>query len=451
MAKCKPNTAPGPDGIKFAVLKKLPNSIFATLTTTFNHCLTHGYFPERWKKAHGRMILKPGKEKTNVRSYRPISLLNTTGKLFERILSKRLMCHFNESNFFNLWQKAYQPNKEASDILYRLTEEIKYGEHSAGKPWYTTAVSLDVEKAFDAVWHNGLRYKLGHLNLPHEICRILSSFLDNRTISVMMQSSLSKPVRLLAGTPQGSVLSPLLYLVFVNDVPLGTSNGCHAGQFADDVNLWSTSRNSRLTHLRLQNTLNAMDKWCSRWRVQMNADKTQVVTFRRGTARFPKPLEFCGKQLKESDTLTILGIKIGKTNKLRTHCKEKAAKAMQRANLLKCLRGRKWGASKETLVQLYVQYIRPILEYGAVAFSSDNNKDIKILEIAERKALRIALMVGPRTPGEVLYREANIQPIGERMKLLRTRTIERIDESSKGVQDLFALGLITGAREPDSL
>lgn len=445
LSKCKSNTAPGPDGIKFAVLKRLPEGILATISVLFSLCLFHGYFPDRWKKAHGRMILKPGKDKTNVRSYRPISLLSTTGKLFERVISKRLTCYLEEISFFNPWQKAYQSRKEASEIIYRLTEEIRYGELNVGRPWYTTALSLDVEKAFDAVWHDGLRYKLAQLGLPPEICRIVSSFLNNRSVRVKVKSTLSDSVSLMAGTPQGSVLSPLLYLIFVNDAPLGASNGCHAGQFADDINIWTTTRNKRLTHIRLQRILREIEKWCSKWRIQMNAEKTQLVSFKRNTSNLSQPLTFFGKTLKESKTLTILGLKIGKISRFTTHCKEKAAKAMQRANLLKMLRGKMWGANRKTLLRLYIQYIRPVLEYGAVAYSKTHKKATEILAIAERKCLRIILSVGPRTSRKILYKETGIQHIRKRLKHLRARTIQRFDKANQGIQDMHALGRVTGA------
>ena len=165
---CRVRSASGPDGISYMLLKHLPECIITALAKLYNTCLITGYFPRRWKEANGIMLAKPGKDHTLATSYRPISLLCTTGKLFERIIARRLTDHFDEIGFFNEWQRAYLRGKEANEIVYRLAEEIDLSRQAG---WSTTAISLDVEKAFDSVWHEGLRYKLLHTGLPIGICR----------------------------------------------------------------------------------------------------------------------------------------------------------------------------------------------------------------------------------------------------------------------------------------
>ena len=178
-----------------------------------------GYFPVAWKSATGTMLHKPGKEAKKPGSYRPISLLSCVGKLFKKVISTRLNFHLTDIKFFNQIQRAFRQGLEGGEHLYRLTEEIA----ATKKKGFKTAVaSLDVEKAFDSVWHNGLRHKLAaaKLQLPTKLVRLLSSYLDGRTIQVKVGQTLSRPITVLAGTPQGSVLSPTLFNVFVNDIPL---------------------------------------------------------------------------------------------------------------------------------------------------------------------------------------------------------------------------------------
>ena len=112
------------------------------------------------------------------------------------------------------------------------------------------------------MWHDGLRYKLSQIGLPVKLVRLLSSFLSDRTISVRVAGELSEPVGLKAGTPQGSVLSPLLYLIYVNDVPINPATSkCDGGQFADDISLWTLAKSTKVTRLRLQRALSDLELW----------------------------------------------------------------------------------------------------------------------------------------------------------------------------------------------
>ena len=428
--KCKSRGSPGPDGLSFIVLKHLPDNTLGVMLSIFNECLIFGYFPGRWKNAHGVMLPKPGKDHSSPSSYRPISLLNTTGKLFERIVNRRLMGHLSDISFFNEWQRAYLPNKEASEIVYRLTEEIK--EASKHQKWFTTAFSLDVEKAFDSVWHNGLKYKLYSLGLPDGMCRLLSSFLHERTISVRIHPALSPPVPLQAGTPQGSVLSPLLFLIYVNDIPLDSSE-LRAGQFADDITAWRSGTKKDVMQLKIQRTLNSIQAWCSKWRIKLNVEKTQMVTFK--SRKYVEQFYIFREEIEETSSLKVLGVKIGKFGSLLEHCKERAAMANQRTNLLRMLRGKGWGANVKTLTQLYIQYIRPVLEHGAVVTAEASDAQIKLLEVAERKALRVILQTPLKFRNADLYAETGIQPIKERLAMLREKSIFRYGDRV-GIQHL---------------
>lgn len=399
------------------------------------------------------MIAKPDKDAKVVTNYRPISLLNTMGKLFERVISHRLNEHFRDTNFFNEWQRAYQKKKEAPEIIYRLGEEITLAKT---RGWFTTGVSLDVEKAFDAVWHDGLRYKLSTIGLPVKLLRLLSSFLTDRTVSVKVGSSLSQPVKLEAGTPQGSVLSPLLFLIYVNDIPLARpASNVRAGQFADDVNMWTSARTLPMAFTRLQRTLGEIEKWCSVWRIKINVAKTQLVQFRRvvkpkrvrgnlvrgnPTVRGKRTLKLFNQVIEEQRTMKVLGVHFDPGGRYVAHCKEKAVKAMRRVNLMRLVSGRKWGASTRTLLRLYKQYIRPVLEYGCVITAKACPSALQAMSIVERKALRVALRAPLYTRIKDLYMRSGVQPLVERMGELRCKAITRFG-NSKAIQELESFRL----------
>ena len=144
---------------------------------------------------------------------------------------------------------------------------------------FTHAWCLDVEKAFDNVWHNGLRYKIYQLDLPTKLCRWLSDFLVGRVIEVKIEGFLSPKVYPKAGVPQGPNLSPLLFLIYVNDMPNPSHHQTDKSQFADDAGQWAVSKNIDLPAEYLQRDLDKLARWCAKWRIKLNPEKTKVIIF----------------------------------------------------------------------------------------------------------------------------------------------------------------------------
>ena len=156
-----------------------------------------------------RMLPKPDKLPSLTTSYRPISLISSIMKLFGRVIEQRLRSHLGHIGFINKHQSGFRKAKSTDDHHFRLSQSIM---ESFNRGEHVVAAILDVEKAFDNVWHNGLRFKISQLDLPIKMTRWLADFLVGRLIQVNVNNSLSNQINPKAGVPQGSVLSPLSFL-----------------------------------------------------------------------------------------------------------------------------------------------------------------------------------------------------------------------------------------------
>ena len=205
----KRGKAPGPDNIHNEGLRLgTTTSLFHHLARLFTSSIQIGHIPTAWKLATLCMLLKPDKLHSLTTSYRPISLMSSIMKLFERVIEQRLRCYLEDIGFINKYQSGFRQAKSTDDHLFRLSQSVM---ESFNRREHVVAEFLDVEKAFDNVWHNGLRYKIFMLDLPTKMTRWLSDFLVGRVIQVNVNGFLSDKISPIAGVPQGSVLSPLLF------------------------------------------------------------------------------------------------------------------------------------------------------------------------------------------------------------------------------------------------
>ena len=190
-------------------MKHLPRREISLLARIFNAFLRTHYFPQTWKHARVISIFKPEKDPALSSSYRPISLLDTIDKLFEKILLARILHSVNE-------QFRFRPRHSTSLQLACLVERIT---RNFGEKRLTGAVFLDVAKAFDTVWIDCLLYKLTLLNFPSYIVHTISSYLRDRTLETSFQTATSSRRGMRAGIAQGGLISPVLFSLYVNDMP----------------------------------------------------------------------------------------------------------------------------------------------------------------------------------------------------------------------------------------
>ena len=210
------------------------------------------------------MLLKPDKLPSPTTCYRPTSLISSIMKLFERATEQRLRSHLAKIGFLNKHQSGFRKAKSTDDHLFRLSQSIM---GSFNRREHVVAAFLDVEKAFDNVWHNGLKYKIFQLDLPTKITGWLSDFLVGHVIQVTVNGFLSIQINPKAGVPQGSVLRPLPFLIYANNLPTP-----HHKQ---------NSLNVRFAANFLQQDLLNLAILCAKWRIKLNPEKTKVSIFSR--------------------------------------------------------------------------------------------------------------------------------------------------------------------------
>ena len=207
--------APGESKIGHQIIKQLPDNIIEYIQNIFNASLCCGYFPRMFKSAILKLIPKEGKDATLPQNYRPIALLDNIGKIFEKIINSRLRQYLEENNLYNSQQYGFRQRKSTTHVINLIHECIK---HNSSQGFKTAILSKDVQKAFDTVWHSFLIWKIYHrFNLPMPLKKLLTSFLNERTVKVKHDRFISRPFSPTAGVPQGSALSPTLYTMYTHD------------------------------------------------------------------------------------------------------------------------------------------------------------------------------------------------------------------------------------------
>lgn len=420
------NSAPGPDGISNLLIKKAPPLLVTLLSTLFTSVLLLGYSPKPWKHAHVILFAKHHKDPRNPNNYRPISLTSTFSKLFEKVLARRIHQHLNTLGLLPSTQTGFRPGVNMYDQLLRVVTCLQTN-NSLRSP--SILALMDVQKAFDTVWHNGLRAKLLDLQLPPPVLRWISHFIDGRTAQVRFRGTLSTPFILNAGVPQGSAISPLLYIIFVRDVPAPVPRGptdtsCGLAQFADDTAFWISSRRHDTLIRRMSQTLSNFLSYCNRWRILLNTSKTQLCFFNFNSRRFRKtqsdPIYLNNVRLPLRKTCKYLGVTLDTKLNFLPHLQDAKKRATTRLRALRILNNRNHGCSTLTLSRLYSSMIRPVLTFAHPFHLSAPPRMLSSIAQTERRALRIASHLPPWSRNETAYETHSIPPLDDFLNHLNT-------------------------------
>ena len=428
LQKCRNRSAPGEDQISYLILKNLDRENLSNIALIYNSCLETGYFPNAWKQAKVVMLPKPGKDLTKPTSYRPISLLPAMGKIFERIVASRFSAFLEKVDYFDENQAGFRKKRSTVDQLFKMSQSVSTALKKHKK---AVGVFLDVEKAFDAAWLEGLKYKLGRpeIGIPTKMIRLLSSFLTNRHLRVHQNSAISNKIKLKAGTPQGSALSPLLFIFYVNDTPKPPP-GVLISKFADNMAAWAIQKQEKRAEKLIQKHLDSLSEWCNKWKIKLNPSKTQVGLFTNSNNTKEITLNIGRVPLTVSNEIKFLGLTFDRKLTWRHHIDNVRHRMWLRINAIKAISGRNLGMQSKTLIHLYKMWIRPIALYGAPAYYSAAKTHINKIQVIQNSALRIALRRTRRTHTEDLHQEGSLTPLKAEAVRSSHRFIEKkVDDS----------------------
>ena len=413
---------PGFDLITAEILKQLPRKAIVLLTFLFNAAFRLKYIPTIWKVAEVIMILKPGKPPNDVKSYRPISLLPIISKLFEKILLKRLNPVIEQKKLIPNHQFGFRQKHSTCDQVHRITNVI---EKALEEKMICSAVFLDVSQAFDKVWHEGLLHKLRSI-LPKQFVALLTSYVSDRTFRVKHDQEYSQLRDIKAGVPQGSVLAPLLYLLYTSDVPV--TDGTLTATFADDTALLAVDKTPEAVVEKLQNSCEKLVDWTKKWKIKLNETKSNHVNFTNKRIVNPPILYINGAAIPHVNEAKYLGLTLDAKLRWKCHVKKKKAELGFKYSKYYWLLGRNSQLSLENKLLIYNQVFKPVWLYGIQLWGCAKDSSIKVIQTFQNKVLRNVVNAPWYVRNNDIHRDLGIPMVKDEVKRLATKHQARLQE-----------------------
>ena len=396
------------------MLKMAKDEVSIPLKLIFEKCIHTGKFPSLWKQANVQPVHKKNsrQDKTN---YRPISLLPICSKIFEKILFDPIYNHLSNNDLLTKHQSGFRPGDSTINQLLAITHSI-YESFEDGCE--TRALFLDISKAFDKVWYSGLIFKLRQNGIDGKLLQLMTDYLNNRHQRVVLNGVHSTWLPLNSGVPQGSVLGPLLFLIYINDLTNNISSSIKL--FADDASLFLRVRDVAMCHQIIKKDLKTITAWAHQWRMKFNPDITKqavevIFSQKRNKPKHP-PINFNGIPVKRECETQHLGVILDDKLNFRNHIANKIKVATKGLGLLKYLSK---FMNREKLNLMYKIYVRPHLDYGDVIYHDQLTEMMKKLESVQYNAALIVSGCWKGTSMDKIYSELGWESLDERRNFRR--------------------------------
>ena len=433
-------TSAGPDGIRYEMIKNIRNIELSKILQFYNDIWETQTFPKHWSEAITIPILKTGKDPKDPSSYRPIALTNVLCKLMERLVNNRLKNQLEKQNLLNNSQSGFRRNRSTFDNLIKLENDIQISKtHNE----YTMALFLDIEKAFDMCSRWGILKKMHNMGLRGKLPIFVENFMKNRSFRVKVNNSFSNIKVQKNGVPQGSVLSPTLFIIMINDILDNPPEGIKLSLYADDVAIWISSSSLQYCKNQIQKALNILQTWSNKWGLKFSAQKTKamVFTIKRNILVKHKnllKLKIDNNEIEFVNNFKFLGLHFDSKLKWNIHIKNLQNSLISSINLLKIIRGNNWGADRHSLRMIYKTMIRAKLDYACFIYSTASKLLLQKLNVLQNKCLRLISGALRCSRIERLEVESAIEPLTlRREQLTVNQALNILTNENHTCKDLF--------------
>lgn len=403
----KPGKACGPYSIPIPILKLLKSTLSKPLATLFNHSFKSGTVPDSLKVARIIPVHKGGSPLTQT-NYRPISLLSIFHKLMEKLVHRRITNYLTKLTIIYDGQFGFRSNHSTTHALLLITDKI---QRAIDEGTYSCGIFLDLSKAFDTVNHKILLRKLEIYGIRGIALEWFTSYLSNRKQFVSIGNNTSDLKQVLCGVPQGSVLGPLLFLLYINDFH-HCSKLLEFHLFADDCNLFLADKELCTLETKLNQELTNIHTWLCANKLSLNTDKTHFVIFHSPQRKLHKNvvLKIMNKIITQKYDVKYLGVMFDSNLKWTKHIHEVSKKVSRGIGILCRLRHH---IPRNISIQLYYSLIYPFLTYGLVIWGNTYDTALKPISVLQKKTMRIMTFSRYDEHSSPLFRALKILKIAD--------------------------------------